>query len=298
MIAAGLVLLLGGGAWLVSGAVALARRWGLSPMVIGVTLVGMGTSLPELLTSLRAAMQGAPDLALGNVVGSNIANVLLILGLAALIRPVPVPRADLRRDGAATLAVTLAASAWIVVAGGVGHLGGAAFLLLFALWMAWQLRTGAAADEEEGPVPAPLRAAGTIAAGLVGLVAGTELLVRGAIGVAEGFGVSEAVIGLTVVAIGTSLPELATSAVAAWKGRAEVALGNVLGSNVFNLLAILGATGAAVPLAADARFAALDLWVMVGALVAALALSLSGRIGRRGGAALLAGYGLYMATLL
>ena len=295
-VAAGLVLLLFGGGWLVAGAVGLAARLGLSPLVIGVTLVGMGTSMPELLTSLRAAWAGAPDIALGNVVGSNTANVLLILAVAALVAPMVVKRGALLRDGLVLLAISAACTVWIVAGGGLGRAGGLVFLAGLAAWLVWQVRTGSAEEAAEA-LPAG-RATLSFAVGLVGVLAGAELLVRGAIALARDMGVSEAVIGLTIVAVGTSLPELATSAVAARKGQGDVALGNVLGSNVFNLLGILGATAALSPLVAAPRFATLDLPVMLAATVAVLILGARGRIGRLAGAVLLVGYGAYLATML
>ncbi|KIT16428.1 calcium/sodium antiporter [Jannaschia aquimarina] len=298
LIGAGLIALLLGGGWLVSGAVGVARHFGLSPLVIGVTLVGMGTSLPELLTSLRAAWQGASGIALGNVVGSNVANIALILGLAALIRPVAFQRGDLRRDGLVLMAITVGAAIWVWFDQGLSRIGGLLFLSVFAGWMIWQLRSGGAPEVEDSPAMPMARAVPFVALGLVALVAGAEMLVRGAIGLAEGFGVSEAVIGLTIVAVGTSLPELATSLVAAWKGRSEVALGNVLGSNVFNLLAILGATGAILPLTAPGRILSVDLWVMAAVTAALLIFALPGRLGRPAGALLLVGYAGYMATLV
>ncbi|SFI91316.1 calcium/sodium antiporter [Jannaschia pohangensis] len=292
-VAAGLLLLLMGGGWLVSGAVAVAARLGLSPLVIGVTLVGMGTSAPELLTSLRAAHVGAPDLALGNVVGSNIANILLILGVAAVIAPIAVPRAVWRRDGLVLLAVTLAGALWLGVAAGLGRFGGAVFLAVFAAWMVWQIREGG--DDEAVDQALPLgRALALAGVGLAALMLGADLLVRGGTGLARAFGISEAVIGLTVVAVGTSLPELATSVMAARRGRSDLALGNVLGSNVFNLLFILGTTAVYAPLAAAPRFAQVDLPVMAAAVVAMLVVAFGGRIGRWAGAALLVLYGLYL----
>ncbi|WP_179379107.1 calcium/sodium antiporter [Jannaschia marina] len=291
----GLAALVAGGGALVSGAVALAQRWGLSPLVIGVTLVGMGTSLPELLTSLRAATGGAPGLAMGNVVGSNIANILLILGIAALLRPVPVASATWWRDGVSLLVLTVVAAVVIAVSVGLGRPGAIAFLVVFGLWLLWQLRTGQVDAAEAVEAVAPLRAALLLALGFLGVLAGAEALVRGATGLARGWGVSEAVIGLTIVAVGTSLPELATSAVAAWKGRGDVALGNVLGSNVFNLLAILGVTGLVAPMEVGPRFATVDLPVMVGAVVLFLLVSWRSTIGRLGGATLFAAYAAYLA---
>lgn len=297
LVAGGLVLLVVGGGALVSGAVALAQRWGLSPLVIGVTLVGMGTSLPELLTSLRAAMAGSPGLAMGNVVGSNIANILLILGLTALVRPVLVGRETWRADGLSLLAVTVACAIAIGVLSGLDRVGAAVFLLVFAGWLIWQLRSGKVETPDEISDMSLLRASILLGFGFVGVLAGAEGLVRGATGLARGWGVSEAVIGLTIVAVGTSLPELATSAMAAWKGRSDVALGNILGSNIFNLLGILGVTGLVAPMAVGPRFAQVDLPVMVGAIVLFLALALGGAVGRAAGATLLAAYGAYLAVI-
>ncbi|SDY61799.1 cation:H+ antiporter [Jannaschia faecimaris] len=294
----GLLALVAGGGALVSGAVALAQRWGLSPLVIGVTLVGMGTSLPELLTSLRAAMSGAPGLAMGNVVGSNTANVLLILGIAAVLRPISVDRATWRSDGLVLLAVSVVGAVVIAFSAGVDRTGAIVFLLGFAAWLIWQLRTGRVETAEEKCGLSLTRAVVFLLLGFIGVLAGAESLVRGATGLARGMGVSEAVIGLTIVAVGTSLPELATSAIAAWKGRGDVALGNVLGSNIFNLLGILGVTGLVAPMAIGPRFAQIDLPVMVGAVVLFLVLALRGSLGRIGGSVLLTGYGLYLMTTL
>lgn len=294
---AGLVALLFGGGWLVTGAVGLATRLGLSPMVIGVTLVGMGTSMPELLTSLRAAQAGAPDLALGNVVGSNIANILLILALAAIVAPVAMSRQVWRRDGLVLAAISVVASVWIGVHAGLDRFGAFVFLAAFALWLGWQLRN----DPDGAEVPATPQGVGRtvflFAVGLGGVLLGADLLVRGGIGLARDFGIGEAVIGLTVVAVGTSLPELAASVAAARAGRGDLALGNVLGSNVFNLLGILGVTALVAPLEASARFAVLDLPLMVGAVAVLLLIGLRGLIGRLAGLAMVGGYGAYVALM-
>jgi cation:H+ antiporter len=296
-IAAGLGLLLAGGGWLVSGAAGLAWRAGLSPLVIGVTLVGMGTSLPELLTSVRAAQQGAPGIALGNVVGSNIANIGLILGVAAVLSPIAFPRSTWRRDGLLLLGVTILGALWIAMAAGLGRPGGLVFHAAFAAWLVWQLRSGGG-DAAETSDLTPLRAGLLLLVGFAGVLLGAELLVRGAIGAARSLGVSEAVIGLSVVAVGTSLPELATSVVAARRGRADLALGNVLGSNIFNLLGILGVTALIAPVAGfDARMIAVDLPAMAAAVVLLLALGFEGRIGRVAGAVLLGAYATYIASL-
>ncbi|MFZ5961689.1 calcium/sodium antiporter [Thalassococcus sp. BH17M4-6] len=300
LIALGLPALLGGGELLVSGAVALALRLGLSPMVIGLTLVGFGTSTPELLTSLRAASQGAPDIALGNVVGSNIANILLILGLAALIRPMAVAdRAGFRRDGGWMLAAGLACALLVLLpvigrGAGLGLLAGLAAFL----WLTLRRATPDAPADVAGP-PRPLwQAALAFTAGLGLTLLGAVLLVDGATGLARDFGVSEAVIGLTLVAVGTSLPELVTSVLAARRGHGDVALGNILGSNLFNVLGILGATALAVPLPVADSIARVDVWVMLAASLALLVLGAArARIGRLPGLALLISYGAYLAWL-
>lgn len=297
MVLLGLAALLAGGGWLVSGAVGVAARLGLSPLVIGVTLVGMGTSMPELLTSLRAAQAGAPDIALGNVIGSNIANILLILGATALVAPVAFSATIWRRDGLMLLALTAFATIWIAVEGGLGRMGGVLFLGVFVLWLVQQLRFGA--PDEDVPDTLPVgRAALLLAVGFAGVLFGAEMLVRGAIGLARGAGISEAVIGLTVVAVGTSLPELATSLMAARAGRSDMALGNLLGSNVFNLLGILGLTAVISPLAADVRIVTVDVWVMFGAVLVLMAIGLRARIGRLGAGAMVLIYGGYIALML
>ena len=299
-IALGLAVLLGGGEFLVSGAVALARRLGLSPMVIGLTLVGFGTSVPELLTSLRAAFQGAPDIALGNVVGSNIANILLILGLAALLRPIPVTGAAFRYDGAWMVTAALACvglAMWPVI----GHGAGLGLLLGLVVFLWLTLRRGedlAALPDADAPPMPVWRASGLFFGGLALTLLGAVMLVSGATGIARSFGVSEAVIGLTLVALGTSLPELVTSVLAARRGHGDVALGNILGSNIFNVLGILGATALAKPLPVASMIAQVDVYVMLAASLALLATGLLWqRISRAAGLALLLGYAVYIGWL-
>ena len=299
----GLVLLLAGGEALVRGAVLAATRLGVSPLVIGLTLVGFGTSTPELVASLQAAAAGAPGLALGNVVGSNIANVLLILGLAAVIAPVAVSRGAFLRDGAAVVGASLALAA-LALYGTVGRLAGAALLVALALYTLNTLRserTGwqEVATEEDTPPGGLWRGLGLAALGIAGVVVGAEFLVRSALVLARGFGVSETVIGLTLVAVGTSLPELATSAVAALRGQSAVALGNVLGSNLFNVLGIAGLTAMVTPLPVPPEIAGRDVWLMLAAALALAAAGMTGwRIDRREGAAFLAAYAGVLALQL
>ena len=305
---AGLVL---GGELLVRGAVGIARRAGLSPMVIGLTLVGFGTSTPELVTSVQAAFAGAPGIAVGNVVGSNIANILLILGTAALIAPVAVAPAALRRDGGVLVAVSLLTLA-VVLMGQVGRGIGAGFVLLLVAYVATTLilerrrespAAGIyAAEAEIAAPPAALPAWRSWAALLAGMaltIGGARLLVGGAISLASGLGVPEAVIGLTVVAVGTSMPELITSVIAARKGEGAVAFGNVVGSNIFNCLGILGATALLHPIAVPAQIIRADIWVMLAATAALVIFARTGgRIGRREGMVLALGYAAYLAALV
>ena len=295
---------------LVRGAIALANGFGISPMIIGLTVVGFGTSSPELLTSLQAAFAGSPGIAIGNVVGSNISNILLILGLTALIAPIAVDPAVLRRDGAVmTLAALLCLGA--VLTGHLGRVAGAGLFATLAVYLIVTItlerrrKSPAAAMyvHEAETMPAPetttLRAVLILLAGLIITLVGARLLVTGAISLASDMGVSEAVIGLTIVAIGTSMPELATSVIAARKGHADVAIGNIIGSNIFNILGILGITALVLPLDVPGSIARFDIWVMLGATLALLVVARTGaQIGRAEGAALLAAYVAYLGWVL
>ncbi|MFN3970827.1 MAG: calcium/sodium antiporter [Gemmobacter sp.] len=293
----GLVLLVAGGDGLVRGASALALRFRVPPLVIGLTIVGFGTSLPELLVSVQAAWKGAGGIALGNVVGSNTANILLILGLSAVVGPVAAAFAGLRKDLAWMMAAALVCLP-VLWDGQVGRLEGLALLAGIAVYVGLALRQiGSGAAPEVAVMPA-LRAGLFIAAGLVGLVAGAKLMVDSATLIARGLGVAEAVIGLTIVAVGTSLPELATSVAAALKGEREIALGNVIGSNVFNILAILGMTAVIAPFAAEARFLAVDVPVMIAVSAALVAvLWWRGGVPRIAGVGFLLVYAGYVAAM-
>jgi cation:H+ antiporter len=300
LVLGGMVALFGGGDMLVRGAVAVAQDFKVSPMVIGLTLVGFGTSAPELLTSLQAAFAGAPDIAIGNVVGSNIANILLILGVSALIAPVLIRRDTLMRDGGILIATTVL-TIGLMAFGSIGRLAG---LVLFAGLLAFLATAFLTDGEGGGDLPEPsansstLRAFLTFAVGLVVTLMGAKFLVQGAIVMATNLGVSEAVIGLTVVAIGTSLPELITSAMAALRGKSDVAVGNIIGSCVFNLLGILGLTALVHPLSVAPEIMAFDVWIMAAATaLLVLAGMFLGRIGRGMGAAMALAYAGYIAFL-
>ncbi|GIX12363.1 MAG: sodium:calcium antiporter [Paracoccaceae bacterium] len=307
--AVGLALLVAGGEGLVRGSVALAARLGVSPMVIGLTLVGFGTSTPELVTSVHAALLGLPGIALGNVVGSNIANILLILGITALIAPVAVERGALRRDGA-MLAVATGLGAAAILSGSVERWMGLGALAILAGYVviSWRIerrRFDAAArlHAEEGALhmPAglhPLAALAMAAGGLALVILGARFVVDAAVELARLMAVSETVIGLTVVAVGTSLPELAASVMAALRGRTDLALGNVVGSNIFNLLGILGVTALVRPVPVAPEILRLDLWAMLLATAVLIAAALAmPRMGRRFGLMLGLGYGAWLALV-
>lgn len=321
----GLALLVAGGEFLVRGSVAVAERFGMSPLLIGLTLVGFGTSTPELVTSVQAAIAGSPGIAIGNIVGSNIANILLILGLSALIMPVAISSKALKRDGAIVLISALLLTA-------VGHflsldrLIGFAFVCFLAAYIVFAYRQEMAAGSAEhsaafkkaeayeelhdGPIRhqpettswaeqmGPLLPLVMALAGLGLVVFGGKLLVDGAIAIAREAHISETVIGLTIVAVGTSMPEFVTSLVAALRKHSDVAIGNIMGSNIYNILGIGGVTGLLSPTPIPSEIAHFDNLVMVAASVALLVFARTGlRIGRVEGAALLAGYGAYLFML-
>ena len=289
----------------------VAERLSVSPLVIGLTLVGFGTSLPELFASLEGARLGSPGIAVGNVVGSNIANILLILGLSALIMPMAVTPGSLRFNGPVLVGTCLLAILLFLL-GEVGRVAGTLFLVLllgFTGYSYWRGRQGSSDDPlshlaEEVEAATPRRASmpvylGLTALGLAGIIGGANLLVEGAIELARRFAVTETVIGLTIVAVGTSLPELVTSVIAAFRRHSDVALGNVIGSNIFNILGILGTTALYRPLAVPAEIVALDVWVMLAATLIIVFFAMTkARIERWEGALLLAGYGIYLAYLL
>lgn len=298
LILAGLTGLFLGGELLVRGALALSARLALPPVLVGLTVVGFGTSMPELLVSLDAALRGAPAIAIGNVVGSNIANILLIAGLAALVWPIRTAGVELGRDLAVMLAAALALVP-VLATGEVTRGAGLALLAGLLAYLAWSFLRPGGVVAPGTAAPMRLRTAlGALALGLAGLVIGARLLVEGAVNVARDFGLSEAFVGLTVVAVGTSLPELATSMIAALRRQSGIAIGNVVGSNIFNVLGILGLTAIVAPIPAEARFLALDLPVMLAASVLLAALLVRPVLGRTAGLAMLVLYAGYVGIAL
>lgn len=305
----GFVLLFAGGEWLVRGAVSVSRRMGISPLLIGMTVVAFCTSGPELLVSLEATLRGQVDIAVGNVVGSNTANVLLIIGISALISPIVVRPAVLRRDTLMMLGSVMLLSG-LAMRGTIESWHGALMLglLIAYVWYSYwtEIYRHAAgaelhahvADEFDGVTRKLWLGLAELGGGLAALIVGSRLLVTGASEIARSYGVPEAVIGLTLVAIGTSLPELATSVTAASRGHADVAVGNVVGSNLFNSLGIIGITALVRPLPVSAAIASFDVWIMLGSAILLTAFLLwRGGIGRRGGGAFVVAYVVYVGIL-
>lgn len=260
----GIIVVIKGADWLTSGAVGMAERIGVPQIIIGLTIVAMGTSMPEFFVSLLSAINGTPDLAVGNIVGSNIFNALLIVGCAAIVAPIAIQRTTVKKD----IPVAVFASLLLMGMTLDGHISRIDAAILFGVFIAYigiTLRGAKTeddtADEEKKPMPV-LKAVMLVVVGLAGLVIGSDVFVDNATSIAHTMGISDAVIGLTIVAGGTSLPELATSVVAAKKGNSGIAIGNVLGSNVFNILMILGITGLITPMTISG-ITVIDLAMMV-----------------------------------
>jgi cation:H+ antiporter len=307
----GLILLVWSADRFVDGSASAARHFGMPPLLIGMVIVGFGTSAPEMLVSALAAMQNTPGIALGNAYGSNITNIALILGVTALISPIAVHSQVLRKELPILTVVTMLA-AYQLWDGRLTRFDALVLLGVFAAVMAWTIvqgmrkKTDALGQEMEaeltGQTMSMNRALLWVVVGLLLLIASSRLLVWGAVEIAHGFGVSDLIIGLTIVAVGTSLPELASSVIAARKGEHDIALGNILGSNLFNTLAVVGIAGGIRPMAVAPEVLTRDMLVM-GALTLALFIigfgfRGPGRINRIEGAALLACYVGYTAYLV
>jgi cation:H+ antiporter len=316
LLAVALLVLTGGAELLVRGAVAVAKRLGVSSFFIGLTIVGFGTSTPELCTSLVAAWRGTGDIAVGNVVGSNIFNIALILGVTALISPIALRLELVRKEVAIVIGVALVPLAALATGGELGRVAGCAMVLALVVYL-WRGYVSGRREvqrelseatvheiEEELLVPErgwlahPLTSLASIGAGLALLVGGSTLLVGAATGIARGLGVSDLVIGLTVVAAGTSAPELVTSLVAALRKHSDISVGNILGSNIFNILGILGITCVVMPQEVSRQVLVLDVPVMIAVSLACIPIMRSGaRISRGEGLLMLAGYAVYVYVL-
>ncbi|MFK8030247.1 MAG: calcium/sodium antiporter [Gammaproteobacteria bacterium] len=309
---AGFALLIWGADRFVVGAAATAHRLGVSSLLIGLTVVGFGTSAPEIMVSISAAAGGAPELAAGNALGSNIANIGLILGLTALIMPLVVRSQTLRRELPMLLAITLLAlmpflDSYLSRFEGLALVGG---LVLMLFWLVHLETSSNSSDQLVAEADAEIRhdlslakAVSILLVGLIVLLAGSQLLVWGATGIAKTLGISDLVIGLTVVAIGTSLPELAASIAAVFKNEHDLAIGNVIGSNMYNLLAVMGIAGIIQPTALDAKVIERDFPVMIGLTVLLFVMAYGWRkggqrINRLEGAALLAIFVVYQSYII
>ena len=302
----GVAFLFVGGEALIRGALAAAKHLGVSPLLSGLVIVGFGTSAPELVVSVGAALNHQPDIAIGNVVGSNISNTFLILGICALITPLTVQPMALQRDAVTAIAASLL-FVGLVGDDALGPFDSAIFLLALLAYLAWayrseRLQASSSAEllkaEAEEVTALPTSVAWivvTLVGGLLLLIGGAQVLLIGVVGIAQQLGISEAVIGLTVVAVGTSLPELSISVIAALRRHADVAVGNILGSNIFNLLGILGLSALLQPLPIHARILQFDQWVLLGSAVVLLVFLYTGRrLSRLEGGILLGCYGVYI----
>lgn len=306
LLIAGLILLIISGEALVRGAVSVAKGFHIPPIIIGLTIVAFGTSAPELVVSLEAALNGAPGLAIGNVVGSNITNTLLVLGLPAIITPLVISDSGVRRSAAYMVAVSfvLALVCWDGI---ISRLDGLSLFTLLAIYLGYsayaasKARNSRALQQDEATTEPSLvaaKAAMMIIFGIIGLGIGGKLTTEGALGIAEMFGVSDSVVGLTIVALGTSLPELVTSISAALRKQTGVVIGNILGSNIFNILGILGITSMIVPLSVSSHIASFDIWVMIVTALAILPIAyLTRRLNRIEGAIITIAYLAYSISV-
>lgn len=303
LIAGGIVLLYFGGEFLVENAAKLAKKLGVSTLVIGLTVVAFGTSAPELAASVTAALRGLPDLSVGNIVGSNIANLALVLGVAALIYPLVTTVKFVRREVPFMVGTSLLLLPFSLD-GTIGRFEGLILVGLLGLFLWVLLRGGdtseieeieAELSEDEVAAASTARLSLFAAIGIGLLVGGAQILVEGASNLAEAFGINERVIGITLVALGTSLPELASSVVAALKKEGDIIIGNIIGSNIFNVLSIIGITTLLQPLVVRPEWQNVDFWIMIGVSLLTLAfLAIGLRVGRVKGGVLFATYIAYI----
>lgn len=303
----GLGLLIAGGDELVDGAVGIAKKAKLSPMIIGLTIVAFGTSAPELLVSIQAAMGGNPGIALGNVIGSNVANIALILGITALIQPIPVAGRTIKIDAPFLVFATIALTTISFLFGALTRLEGIIGLLMLFIFVGYQIvltkreTTKQSADDESetGSISPLWKSVVALVLGISFLKLGAELLVNGAVSIASSLGVDDRIIGLTIVAIGTSLPELFASVIAARKGSVDMAVGNVVGSNLFNIMCVLCASCAITPIAAiPAGFTTDCIWMLALTLLIWFQLRTDYRLTRLEGIILITLYFIFIITAI
>ena len=297
---------------MVRGAAALARHWGIPALIVGLTIVAFGTSAPELFVSIQAVMNGTSELAAGNIIGSNIANILLALGAPALIMAVPTNMAGVGRNALVALFATALFIGLALLHTPLETWQGAilfAGILIYLIWMFRLAKSGiedpilsemTEIEEGEDGLPTHVwKSAAFMIVGFIGLALGGHMIVEHASAIAVGFGVSETIIGLTIVAIGTSLPEVATVVISAYRGQTEVAIGNVLGSNVFNIFAVGGAAALTGPVVIESQLLVFDIWIMLAAMIALFVIILRRMpIGRKTGIIFVSLYVLYIAALV
>lgn len=298
----GFALLVWGADKFVAGASAFARRLGVSPLLVGLTIVAFGTSAPELAVSLTAALQGANEIAVGNVVGSNLFNLLVVAGLSAVICPLVMDRTLLRRDWPLSVGAAVLLLVFIAPDLKISRIEGLILLAIFAVVLGAQIRAAlknrdALETEEDEVLMPPVMIGVNIVLGLACIIIGGQMAVNGATGIARMFGLSETLIGLTIVAIGTSLPELVTSLVAARKGQNEIAMGNVIGSNLFNILLILGVSSAITPIPVQAT-SIVDCIVLIAVSVVFYLPAMRGKLGRFPGVVMALSYVAYTVYLI
>ena len=306
LLALGLLLLFGGGELLLRGSVALASNMRVSKLFISIFIIGFGTSLPELVASASSALKGAPSIALGNVIGSNIANILLIIGLAAALYRIKASSEAVHRDVFCMLGAT-AIFAALCALNYLNIYSGSLLVACMVAYLGWSFRedrrqSQSAADSEDNPdksLPSTPIALLLIVIGLGSLLGGAEVLVEAAITLARAYGVSELVIGLSLIALGTSLPEVVMALVASLKKQSEMVVGNIVGSNIFNLLFILGATAILKPIPISPRVLTIDLWILLAAtLLLAFLLLRRAHISRLPGLLMLGAYCMYIGSLV
>lgn len=304
LLALGFFLLVKGADWFVEGAGRVAEKFGIPQLVIGLTIVAIGTSLPEAAVSVSAALKGSAEITIGNIVGSNILNVLLILGVTSVIAPIAVQRSTVKYE----LPFVIAVSALLMAVGYtdnvVGRIDGVILWLLLFLYLAYLLvmaKKGENAQEESEAAEKPMPVWKMLLLIVVGgclIVLGSDVAVDAATALARIFGMSERLIGLTIVAFGTSLPELVTSATAAVKGKADIAVGNIVGSNIFNILFVVGTSALITPVAYAENFFTDSIVCIATVVLLWLLVAKNKRLGRAGGACLLAGYAAYFVYLM
>lgn len=309
----GLVFLFLGGDWLIRGSVTIAEKLNFSTLLISTIIIGFGTSAPELLVSIDAALKGYPEIALGNVIGSNISNILLVLGIAASISTIPCLTSQIRRDAIVGVAASVF-FALLSLSGYIHRFTGLAMfasLIAYLSYIIWSEKNNSKVEKKEAinlemqrtkemdsKSHSLLLAVFITLISLIFLVIGARLLVDGAVSMANHFGISKAVIGLTLVAVGTSLPELVTACIASWRKHSDLVIGNILGSNLFNILSIVGITAFIKPISFKGQIAQQDVWIMLAVSALLISVILSGKkIGRLEGAAFLILYVIYVTWL-